>query len=64
MPDVLGNLRFILAYCINIVASAPKLTATVLELQIAKLFINHKATLPLQIPNEVETLIIEASRAT
>ena len=52
MPDVLGNLRFILAYCINIVASAPKLTVTVLELQIAKLVINHQTALTFQVSDE------------
>ena len=52
MPDVLGYLRFILTYRINVVASTPEHPTTILELQIAELFINHQATLTLQIPNE------------
>ena len=52
MPDVLGYLRFILTYRINVIAPTPELPATILELQVAKLFINHQATLTLQIPNE------------
>ena len=34
----------IFAYCIYIKATAPKLTATIFEFEIAELFIEHQAT--------------------
>lgn len=48
MPDVLGYLRFTFSYSIHIVASAPKLSVTVFELQIRDLFIDPQTALTFQ----------------
>ena len=48
MPDVLGYLRFIFSYGIHIVASAPKPSITVFELQIRDLFIDPQTSLAFQ----------------
>lgn len=52
MLDVILNLGLILAHCIDVIPTAPKLSIAVFELQIPKLFIVHEATLTLQIAHK------------
>ena len=52
MPDVLSYLCLILAHRINIVTTTLKLLITILELQVAELFIYHQADLSFQISDK------------